>query len=71
MCWKQYIGFDLKGELFVATVSQIPCHGDSYFIKPNVVMLIFPVYFDYARRYAPNFTHVNDPFSFTGIAGQE
>lgn len=34
-------------------------------------MLIFPVYFDYTKRYVLNFTHVSDPFSFTGIAGQE
>lgn len=71
MCWKQYIGFNVKVELFVATVWQIPCHGGFYFIKPNVVMLVFPVYFDYAKRYVLNFTHVSDPFSFTGFAPQE
>lgn len=71
MCWKQYIGFNVKLELFVASVWQIPCHGDFYFIKPNVVMLIFPVCFDYARRYVLNFIHVGDHFSFTGITGQE
>lgn len=71
MCWKQYIGFNVKVELFVATVWQIPCHSVFCFIKPNVVMLVFPVYFDYAKRYVLNFTHVSDPFLFTGVAPQE
>lgn len=29
---------------------------------------VFPVYFDCVGRYVLNFTHLNNPFSFTGIA---